>query len=90
MLLRIGLISIGRQLSIGRCEKPTIITQQAAADSPRETVGAAGSSDVHRDCAWAGNSAAPERYQAETPRTWLSSSAFSWASSFSWRASSSR
>lgn len=59
MLLRIGLISIGRQLSIGRCEKPTIITQQAAADSPRETVGAAGSSDVHRDCAWGGQQRRP-------------------------------
>lgn len=41
MLLRIGLISISRQLSIGRCEKPAIIAQLTAADSPRGTVGTA-------------------------------------------------
>jgi hypothetical protein len=41
MLLRIGLISIGRQLSIGRCEKPAIIAQLTVTDSPRGTVGAA-------------------------------------------------
>ncbi len=37
MLLRIGLISISRQLSIGRCEKPAIIAQLTACDSPSRT-----------------------------------------------------